>query len=137
MTESLSYEIVKGFGVPVSDLFQAMLDGNILKQLWGLNDFRILSEDPRKAYAEMVVGEENWSFELAYDSIIKDEYLSWRVRFDRAPHKEIVVCIKFSGTSDSGSMTVQQSNFDSQEESDANEIAWRSSLEKLEEILIR
>ena len=135
MSKSFGYEIKREFRKPVADLFAAMLDGDVLKELWGLKKITFTSENPKEAYAEMTIGDENWNFELLYDSIIKDKHLSWKVRFDRAPEKEILVSILFSGGSDSGKLVVSQSNFDSKEESDANEKAWKASLTKLEGIL--
>lgn len=135
MVHAFGLEIRKTFPVGTAELFRAMLDTNILKSLWGLHKLTVVDGARRKAYAEMLIADENWNFELTYDEIIENKLLTWKVNFDRFPDKEFDVSVAFSGNARVGKMLLKQSGFDTVGERDANEQAWHVALATLERLL--
>ncbi len=135
MNNSISFEISRSYAAPVSKLYSALLNPEVLKTLWGLNGMTVTEDPSREAYAEMSFGEDNWNFRMVYGDMIENELLTWKVIFDRTPDKEVHVRVEFRQTGEGTEVIAGQSNFDTEEERDANQNAWTQSLDNLASLI--
>jgi uncharacterized protein YndB with AHSA1/START domain len=130
-----AYELSRSFQVPAEKLFNAFIDEDVLKKIWGVSSISIDARPGGKANAKLEFNGDNWNFIITYLEVQLFEKLKWIVHFERFPSKEIRVTLLFKETSDGTDFTVRQQNFETPQERDENRKAWEYAFNTLEGLL--
>ena len=130
-----SYEISKIFLISPEKLFNALIDSTILKKIWGVQSINVDARVGGEGKAIYIEGEQDWSFTMTYQEIIKNEKLKWITHFKSFPTKETRVTLFIKKTDAGSELIVRMENFESEEERNANKGAWEKGLITLENLL--
>jgi uncharacterized protein YndB with AHSA1/START domain len=130
-----SYELTRLFPANPDQLFGALIDSSILKQIWGVQSITVDARPEGIARAVYRIGEQNWDFTITYKEVIPNQKLGWIVHFDSYPTKETKVTILMNKVSAGTELKLRMENFENSQERNGNRQAWESALLKLAEIL--
>lgn len=132
---STTYQLTRHFSVSEDKLFNAFINESILKKIWGVSSISVDAREGGNANAKMEIEGQNWNFTITYKDIVPNKKLSWAVRFERFPEKEIIVTLSFKPIAEGTELTLDMENFASPRERDENRKAWLASLTVLEKIM--
>ena len=130
-----AYEITKSFLEPVDKVYSSFIDSAMLKRIWNLSSITVDARPEGKTMAVMTINNEDWSFNLTYQEVVKNEKLRWITRFDNISDKEIMTTIWFQKTKTGTNIILRQENFKDPSERDENKKAWESALILLEALI--
>ncbi|SRR5258706_8523808 len=134
--ESMVFELSREFSATQGALFDAFINPDTLKGIWGVSSILVDAKPGGHARATLTIAGENWDFTITYQEVTFPETLRWVVRFDRFPSKETWASLFFRATAGGSKVKVRMENFDSVVERDSNRQAWEGALTKLEAIIV-
>lgn len=132
---TLAYELSETYPVSRERLFDALTDGRVLKRIWGVQHITVDARVGGTTSAEYIVGGQDWSFTITYTEVVPNQTLRWITRFRGFPEKETRVTVELGETDKRATLNIRMENFESAEERDANEQAWRRALATLADLL--
>ena len=135
LDDDTAYELAAEFPVARSVLFNAFIDEEKLRRMWGVSSISVDARPNGQARALLEIDGERWDFTITYREVVPPDVLRWVVHFDRFPGKEIRVALLFKTTAGGAGVTVRMENFDTPEERDANRGAWEAGLATLKTLL--
>src|SRR5262245_48712578 len=84
----ISYELSRAFSAPAEALFDALTSATVLKRIWRVQEVDVDARVGGGAVAVYVINGQDWSFNLTYNELSRDEgRLSWVARFKSFPLK--------------------------------------------------
>ena len=134
-TNDTAYELIKIFPVPQEKLFNALINADVLKKIWGVSSITVNARPGGKANAKLEINGQNWDFVITYREVAPNEKLTWIVHFEKFPQKETRVNLFFKKENGGTEFTIRMENFENLEERDANRQAWEGALVTLEKLM--
>ncbi len=131
MQDSTSYTITKLLNVSPKKVYNAYLDPQALKIIWGVDSITIDAKPEGKAHAILRIGAQNWDFTLTYKEVIPDQKLKWVAHFDHFPKIEVWTTVVFNSVKEGTELSFSQENFSTKAERDENQKANTGAIEKL------
>src|SRR5258705_2552964 len=95
-----AYELSRSFPVPAEKLFNAFINEDVLKKIWGVSSISIDARPGGKAHAKLEFNGDNWNFIITYKEVQPFEKIKWIVHFERFPSKETRVTLLFKEADD-------------------------------------
>ena len=135
LNSKTSYQISKMFSVSPEKLFNALTDSGVLKKIWGVQSINVDVRVGGEGKAIYIEGDQDWSFTMTYQEVVRAEKLKWITHFKSFPTKETRVTLLFKKTDAGSELIVRMENFESEEERNANKGAWEKGLITLEGLL--
>ena len=129
------YELSETCPVSEERLFRALIDANILKKIWGVQQITVDARVGGKTNAVYVAEGQDWSFTITYTEVAPNHTLRWTTRFKNFPTKEIRVTALLKKADKGTKLIIRMENFETAEERDANKQAWEQGLSSLADLL--
>ena len=133
--ENIKFSITKIFKASPEKLYNAFLDSNALKRVWGVQSIKVNPKVGGKAEAKFMIDNVDWSFVLTYLEMKPGKKLKWKADFNKYPNKKPVTTLTFKKVKEGTEFNVTQEYLETTDDMEGGSSAWTSGLENLKVFL--